>query len=97
MMLKLQKRAQKLTKMILIRLVQRPNSAARVAPILPWQEGEDFYQDEVEEFHSKRNEQLLERLKHLEPIVSSDDEEDYTDEVLFLKVSVPHSGYDRCF
>jgi len=34
----------------------------------------------VEQFHSKRNEQLLERFKHLEPVASSDDE-DYTDEV----------------
>lgn len=40
----------------------------------------------MEQFHSKRSEQLLERLKHLEPVASSDDndEEDYTDEVSLL-------------
>ena len=34
----------------------------------------------MEQFHSKRSEQLLERVKHLEPVTSSD-EEDYSDEV----------------
>ena len=34
----------------------------------------------MEQFHSRRNEQLLERVKHLEPATSSD-EEDYSDEV----------------
>ena len=35
----------------------------------------------MEQFHSKRNEQLTERVRRLEPVVSSDDEEDFSDEV----------------
>lgn len=43
----------------------------------------------MEQFHSKRNEQLLESVKHLEPVASSDDEVDYSDEVCTFHCLIP--------
>lgn len=80
---------EKLTK-ISTRLEQMCVYSGTSFDIILSQEAEGFYQDEVEQFHSQRNEQLYGSIKQLEPVVSSE-EEDYSDEVraLFIKYTRP--------
>lgn len=54
-------------------------------------EADGFYEDEVEQFHSKRNEQLTESVRRLEPVVSSEDDEDFSDEEDVLGLDVTDS------